>query len=304
MAGISIISPNMRWTNSWRTKALIFWRAKRQAVTCNGGSGGFHCWVENWFTYANVFEGVFMISQEFYDSQYTEMVKMVGREWEWRELSGAVKAENIITIAHDLPIRTILDVGCGTGAVLAHLAKVNFGEHYYALDISQYAISIVNRRSDIPKLVEAKVFDGLHIPYDNKKFDLAILSHVVEHVIDPVPLLREVARVAHYIAVEVPLEANLYTLLKVYVLRSPYRQELGHIHWFNQHNFKRLLESAGLEIAQSRMVYVPDHLYFFRKGKSWVVTFSLGIRKILRTLSSDLYSYLLTDHFIALAHSP
>jgi SAM-dependent methyltransferase len=131
-----------------------------------------------------------MTSQEFYDSQYTEMVKMVGREWEWRELSGAVKAENIITIAHDLPIRTILDVGCGTGAVLAHLAKVNFGEHYYALDISQYAISIVNRRSDIPKLVEAKVFDGLHIPYDNKKFDLAILSHVVEHVIDPVPLLR------------------------------------------------------------------------------------------------------------------
>lgn len=244
-----------------------------------------------------------MTNQEFYDRLYT---KMDERTWKWREMGGSVKAHNIVAIADNLPVKSVLDIGCGTGAVLAHLAKIGFGEHYYALDIAEQAINIVKHRQDIPCLVEAKVFDGSHIPYENQRFDLAILSHVIEHLVDPVPLLQEAGRVARYVVVEVPLEDNLYTRLKVGVLGSKYRQELGHIQWFSQSSFRALLErTCGLKIVRLRMVYVPDELYFFRKQRSSrVLTFlMLCFRKALRTLSPDLYARLLTDHCIALARS-
>ncbi len=244
-----------------------------------------------------------MANPKFYDSQYTQIDE---RRWQWRELGGSVKAKNIATIVGDLPVQSIVDIGCGTGAVLASLARMSFGQYYYALDIADQAIHIIKNRSDIPSLVEAKVFDGFHIPYENRRFDLAILSHVVEHLIDPVPLLQEATRVARYVAVEVPLEDNLYTRLKVHLLRSHYREELGHIQWFNQSSFRHLLEHiCGLEIMNMSMVYVPDELYFYRKQgiarRSTLLL--LGIRKALRALSSNLYARLLTDHCIALVHA-
>jgi SAM-dependent methyltransferase len=227
--------------------------------------------------------------------------------WKWRELGGMVKAQNIVAIVGELPIKSVLEVGSGTGAVLAHLAELGFGESYYALDISEQAISIVSHRSDIPALVEASVFDGLHIPYESLRFDLAILSHVVEHLVDPVPLLRDAARVARYVAVEVPLEDNLYTYLKVRIFRSRYRDEVGHIQWFNQRKLKALLECAcGLEVVRMRMVYLPDEIYLFRKrgGLQVLPPLMLSLRKTLRTLSDSLYAYLLTDHCIALVRFP
>lgn len=244
-----------------------------------------------------------MANQEFYDGRYAQIDEQT---WKWRELGGSVKAQNIITIVGDLPVKSIVDIGCGTGAVLACLAQMSFGEHYYALDIADQAINIVEHRSDIPGLVEAEVFDGLHVPYEDQRFDLAILSHVVEHLVDPIPLLRDAARVARYVTVEVPLEDNLYTHLKVRILGSRYREDLGHIQWFNQPSLRALLERiCGLEVVRIRMAYIPDDIYFFRKqGVPRGLTFLLlGIRKALRALSGDFYARLLTDHCIALARS-
>lgn len=244
-----------------------------------------------------------MTSKGFYDNYYAQMDEW---GWRWRELAGGVKARNVIEIAQGLTVKSVLDIGCGTGSILAHLAKLGFGEHYYALDIADQAISIVKQRSDIPNLVEARVFDGLSIPYRDHQFDLVILSHVVEHLDDPVPLLRDAARVARYVAVEVPLEDNLYTYLKVSILRSHYREELGHIQSFNRRSFRAMLErTCGLKVMDMRMVYVPDQLYFFRKrGARGLTLLLLGLRKVLWALSSDLYTRLLTDHCIALVRSP
>jgi len=242
------------------------------------------------------------MSTAFYDDQYMRMDDHV---WQWRELGGAAKARNIVSIVRDLPISSVVDVGCGTGTVLAHLSRLRLGQAYYALDISNRAISFVNSRGDITGLVASRTFDGAHLPYNDQQFDLAVLSHVIEHLIDPIPLLREAARVARYLAVEVPLEDNLYTHLKVRLLRSRYREELGHVQWFNRHNFRSLLEcSCGLEVVSMNVVYLPDELYFFRKRSSrGLVSVSLALRKALRALSDDLYTCLLTDHCIALVRA-
>jgi hypothetical protein len=40
-------------------------------------------------------------------------------------------------------------------------------------------------------LAEARTYDGYRIPYGDKRFDLAVLSHVVEHLEHPRLLLYE-----------------------------------------------------------------------------------------------------------------
>jgi len=244
------------------------------------------------------------MSNNLYDSYYTGLDS---ETWQWRELGGAVKADNIARIAHGLPIHSILDIGCGTGAILAQLAQANFGEAYYALDVTQAAVDLVKQREDIPHLNEAKVFDGSQIPYATKQFNLAILSHVIEHLADPKPLIQEAARVAHYVVIEVPLEANLYTTLKVHVFRSRYREEIGHIQWFSQSSFLHLLrETCGLQIVDKQLVHIPNQIYAFRKrglAKAFVQA-QLQLRHALSGLSVELYTKLLTDHYIALACEP
>lgn len=244
-----------------------------------------------------------MTRAQFYDRRYSRIGE---RGSKWRELCGVAKARNIISIVENLPVGSVIDIGCGTGAVLAECDRAAFGKQYYAADISSEAISIVRNRSGISRLVEAQVSDGRHIPYHDHQFSLAILSHVIEHVVDPACLLREAARVAWYIAIEVPIENNLHIYLKTRILRRDYRQGLGHVQCFSKRSFRALLErTSGLEVMRMGMAFVPDRIYFFRKeGKPGaLVSLSLCIRKVIRSLSSDLYSRLLTDHCIALVRS-
>ena len=87
------------------------------------------------------------------------------------------------------------------------------------------------------------MFDGLEVPAEDGAYDLAVLSHVLEHVPEPMTLLREAARVAPAVLVEVPLEDN----------RSARRDEkraeaarIGHVQFFKRADVHALLRVAGL----------------------------------------------------------
>jgi len=83
----------------------------------------------------------------------------------------------------------ILDVGCGSGRFLSIMKAA--GWDVAGVENDPAAAKIARERYDIPvvagTLEEAGVADGL--------FDCVTLSHVIEHVRDPVGLLRECHRV-------------------------------------------------------------------------------------------------------------
>src|SRR5580765_713243 len=123
---------------------------------------------------------------------------------EWRRLGAIDKVDNIISLCGDLPHNSILEIGAGEGSILSRLSELNFGNQLYALEISPSGVETIKNKG-ISRLVECNVFDGYHLPYDDNKIDMAILSHVVEHVEHPRQLLYEASRVAKYVFVEVPL---------------------------------------------------------------------------------------------------
>ena len=103
--------------------------------------------------------------------------------------------------------RTLVEIGCGDGALLAELGDRGLAPVLDGFELSPPAAELARART-IPGARRIEAYDGEHVPAPDAAYDLAVLSHVLEHVEHPAPLLREAARVAPAVLVEVPLEAN------------------------------------------------------------------------------------------------
>ncbi|MFQ5417605.1 MAG: class I SAM-dependent methyltransferase [Myxococcota bacterium] len=162
-------------------------------------------------------------------------------ESEWCRLSASDKAANVLRLCRDVDHASILDVGAGEGSVTARLAELGFGERHCAIELSQSGVDAIRGRG-IESLEDCRVFDGERIPYADASFDLAVLSHVVEHALHPRKLLCEAGRVARHVFVEVPLEHHLR------LPRDFVADDLGHINAYSPVTIRRLVQSCGFEV--------------------------------------------------------
>jgi SAM-dependent methyltransferase len=179
-------------------------------------------------------------TREFYEEGYSlsdpAEAELMGR---WRALGARSKAAHVRELldrAHEQP-RTIVELGCGDGSLLVELGALATVDGF---ELSANAARYAAQRG-VARRVEA--FDGEHVPAVDDAYDLAVLSHVLEHVPDPLPLLKEAGRVAPTVLVEVPLEDNRSA-------RRPAARRLsegaGHLHAFNRADVHRLVHEAGL----------------------------------------------------------
>jgi SAM-dependent methyltransferase len=162
-------------------------------------------------------------------------------ESEWCRIGAVDKADNVVRLCAGVSHASILDVGAGEGSILSRLAELDFGEAYTAIEVSETGVEAIRSRG-LPSLGECRLFDGERIPYGDGSFDLAILSHVVEHLENPRKLIYEAKRVARHVFVEVPLEHNLR------LPRDFVADDLGHINTYTATTIRHLLQSCGLEV--------------------------------------------------------
>jgi len=131
------------------------------------------------------------------------------------------------------------------------------GERRDGFDISERAASFAATR---PEVDAAQRFDGHALPVPDVSYDLGILSHVLEHVPDPLPLLRETARVARAVIVEVPLEDNLSASR---ASAQAGRDAIGHLHRFSRADIAALADNAGLAVAADLADPLPLAVHSF-----------------------------------------
>ena len=146
--------------------------------------------------------------REFYTEGYSlpdrDEAERMGR---WRALGARSKADHVVRLCAQAGLRpgSLAEIGCGDGALLAELAARGLSPALDGFELSPPAADIARARGVARKV---EVFDGLEVPAEDGAYDLALLSHVLEHVPEPMTLLREAARVAPAVLVEVPLEDN------------------------------------------------------------------------------------------------
>ena len=180
----------------------------------------------------------------FYDSAYARGGERHSR---WRELGARGKADHVeaLVARASLPAGSLVEVGCGDGALLAELATRGLGGSLAGYDISAAALELARGRA-IPRVGTLEVFDGVRLPLPDRAFDLGVLSHVLEHVEGPRRLLREVARVARAVIVEVPLERNASA---VRPSRRADAQKIGHVQTLDRAAVDAMVKDAGLLVV-------------------------------------------------------
>jgi ubiquinone/menaquinone biosynthesis C-methylase UbiE len=189
--------------------------------------------------------------KQFYGDYYNDDLA------EWRYLSAKDKAVNLIRLCHPHPHHTLLDIGAGEGSLLLRLDEDNFSPSMFGVEISQSAVEIILQRG-IPSLVECQVFDGYHISYPDNAFDLAALSHVLEHVEFPRRLLYEAGRVASMVFVEVPLEDTLRMPKNYHPGKS------GHINFYTPKSIRRLVQTCNFQIVDQVVTHPSVEVYQYR----------------------------------------
>lgn len=159
----------------------------------------------------------------------------------WRRLGAADKANNLAESLDGRTVQRVLEVGCGTGAVIAQVARLGIGKEHVGVDLADPGA----HRDSAAASIELRQFDGNRLPFDDGEFDLVFASHVVEHVPEPRAFLAEISRVAKkWIYLEVPCELHVRTSITA-LQRS---LNIGHINAFTPESFRLLVESSSLTV--------------------------------------------------------
>ncbi len=135
-------------------------------------------------------------------------------------------------LARTVPLAgaNVLDIGGGDGRLMT--ALMDAGASCSVVDYALEPVPGVTRRADTIADLEPEAH-----------FDVAVLSHVLEHVADPGGLLREVAAIAEHAYVEVPAELWRGTPIAL--------DPVSHVNYFTETSLRSTAQLAGWELLRS-----------------------------------------------------
>jgi 2-polyprenyl-3-methyl-5-hydroxy-6-metoxy-1,4-benzoquinol methylase len=140
----------------------------------------------------------------------------------------------------------LLDVGCGNGETLRVLRDLGWNAEGIDFD----PVTVERARS---KMLNVRLGTLREQRYDNDSFDAIVMCHVIEHVHDPLDLVRECQRILKPGGRLVVLTPNVDSwghrrFHRAWLFLDPPR----HLHLFNLSTLRALAAKANLETVVAR----------------------------------------------------
>jgi methionine biosynthesis protein MetW len=171
-------------------------------------------------------------------------------------------AENPVLLAHVLAALPaggrVLDLGCGSGALLGRLA--GHAGHRAGVELSAAAAAEAARVAD--EVVNLPLDAGL--PFAAASFDVVVCADVLEHVAEPEAALATavgLCRPGGAVVISVPNVA--YWQARLRLLRGVWRYEptglfdSGHLRFLTRDTLLELVAGAGLTVEALEPAQVP-----------------------------------------------
>lgn len=149
------------------------------------------------------------------------------------------------------PGTQVLDVGCGDGALLAHLRDVRLA-HAYGVELADDKVLACAQKGI--NVIQQDLEGGLAL-FEDMSFETVILSQTLQTIHETAKILSEIARVGKECIVSFPNFGHWSHRLAVLTGRMPVSKSLPY-QWYNTPNvrvltiadFEALAPEVGLEL--------------------------------------------------------
>lgn len=145
---------------------------------------------------------------------------------------------------HGLRPASVVDVGCGAGAVLAQLRRALPDAKLTGYDLAPDAGRFWASHSGSG----ISFFIGDFLTATREVYDLALLLDVIEHLPDPFDFLARVRARARQFVFHIPLDLSAVSVLRETPLLHV-RRKVGHLHYFTKSLALELLAETGYEVV-------------------------------------------------------
>jgi len=147
----------------------------------------------------------------------------------------------------------ILDFGCGSGFTLSRISSLYPSNNLYGFDYNLKQVKDLNKIQNFKKLYSQKI---LKI---KKKFDIIILNHVFEHLINPVLYLKKIKQL---------LKKNSLIILQMPNIRKNFADifTFDHICYYDENTLQSFLNKINI-FEYSFIACIPKEITCFLKCK-------------------------------------
>jgi 2-polyprenyl-3-methyl-5-hydroxy-6-metoxy-1,4-benzoquinol methylase len=205
--------------------------------------------------------------------------------------------EDLFRIVSEISgLETILEIGCGSGGLISELKKTGIAS--FVVGVEPFGEK--SETSDIDLFIKSNVEDVLNLLPENQRYDLIIFGDVLEHLIDPWTILKNITdsflSENGYVLISIPNIRNFMSLYKIIFMRSFKYESEGvfdktHLRFFCLTDILHLVHHARLVPIKVTQNYKYKSSIFFSKNRL----------KYLNGITLNLFPTLWADQIIVLA---
>ena len=177
--------------------------------------------------------------------------------YERRSLTDAIKESKDASF-------NILEIGCGMGATLGYLQNKYPNAHVYGIELEQDIVTMA--KNYIPSILQGDI-EHMLLEYPDKHFDYILFPDVLEHLRNPMAVLK---RLYHYLKDDGQILASIPNLMHYTVILDLLKgnftySESGildktHLRFFTQNEIIKLFLNCNYSITQLSGSYVRANL--------------------------------------------
>ena len=147
----------------------------------------------------------------------------------------------------------IIDVGCGDGINSVWLAE------YFARQTTSFSLTgIDNNPTRIRRVRSHGILTSLisaalpNLPFADGVFDLILCNHVLEHLVDPIPAMKEIRRITStrgLIIIGVPNEGCFLGWTRNHIFQRSILRTTDHKYFFTAHALREMLSQSEMSVS-------------------------------------------------------
>lgn len=218
-------------------------------------------------------------ADEFYSGQYrgfnNSALEVQLKDPEFHQAHWNDMAETIEQLSgRSLKGQRILDVGCGWAQALSYFSGK--GALCYGFDPAPEAVEYASRRG---LNVRRAGMETMNV-FPGEKFDVVTLMNVLEHLSDPVSVMKEirssVLNPGGILVIEVPNEFNAFQVCgqKVHQLPEWWVAPPAHLNYFSNDSLRNLLSGTGYSVLRTEASFPMEMFLLF--GENYVANKDAG----------------------------